>query len=164
MDFPITSMEQLMPFPTARERVAKKHKPPESVLPGMTVLEVMRLMVEKNVRFLPVIENGALLGMISERECARRVIIGQLAADRTPVRDIMQTGIRTVPPEMKIPECIQIMYEKDVGYLPVLQGSEILGVLSVRELMGALIERHERLLRKLGEERLTLLYPDPSSY
>ena len=56
------------------------------------------------------------------------------------------------------------MYEKDVGYLPVMKGKEVIGVLSIRELMGALIERHERLLRRLGEERLTLLYPDPSSY
>jgi hypothetical protein len=51
------------------------------------------------------------------------------------------------------------MYEKDVGYLPVIKGKELMGVLSIRELMGALIDRHERLLRRLGEERLTMLYP-----
>ncbi len=164
MQIPLTSMEQLMPFPTAKELIERKREPVLSVPPSMMVIEALKLMAEKDVRFVPVIENGALAGVLSERDCARRVILGHLAADRTPVRGIMATNVSTVPPESKIPECITLMYEKDVGYLPVMRGNEVIGVLSVRELMGALIERHERLLRKLGQERLTMLYPDPSSY
>ncbi|MHC1744517.1 MAG: CBS domain-containing protein [Syntrophobacteraceae bacterium] len=153
-----------MPFPTAQELLTKKKETLVSASPEMTVFEAVKLMAEKDIRFLLVIENGALAGVVSERDCARRVILGQLAADKTLVRDIMATGVSSVPPESKIPECITIMYEKDVGYLPVTREGRVLGVLSVRELMGALIERHERLLRRLAEERLTLLYPDPSSY
>jgi len=164
MDIPLTSMEQLMPFPTAQELIAKNRKPLESVAPSMTVLAALQMMAEKNIRFLAVIENGKLAGVLSERDCARRVILGKLDAGSTTVREIMSTNVHTVRPETKIPECIMLMYAKDVGYLPVLRGSEFLGVLSIRELMGALIERHERLLRRLGEERLTLMYPDPSSY
>jgi CBS domain-containing protein len=164
MQIPITSMEQLMPFPTAEELVAKKQKPLESIPSGMTILEAMKLMSEKNIRFIPVIENRALSGVLSERDCARRVILGRLNAESTPVRDIMTTNVSSVLPETKIPECLMIMYEKDVGYLPVMKGKEVMGVLSMRELLGALIERHERLLRRLGEERLAMLYPDPSSY
>jgi CBS domain-containing protein len=164
MDIPLTSMEQLMPFPTAQELVAKDKKPLESVPPGMTVLAALQMMAEKNIRFLAVIENGKLAGVLSERDCARRVILGKLDAGSTAVREIMSTNVHTVRPETKIPECIMLMYAKDVGYLPVLRGSELVGVLSIREVMGALIERHERLLRRLGEERLTLMYPDPSSY
>ena len=95
MQIPLTSMEQLLPFPTAQELVAKKREPVESVPPGMTVLEALQLMAEKNIRFLPVIENGKLAGVISERDCARRVILGRLAADSTPVRDIMATDVST---------------------------------------------------------------------
>jgi CBS domain-containing protein len=164
MDIPLTSMEQLMPFPTAQELVAKDKKPLESVAPGMTVLAALQMMAEKNIRFLAVIENGKLAGVLSERDCARRVILGKLDAGSTAVREIMSTNVHTVRPETKIPECIMLMYAKDVGYLPVLRGNELIGVLSIREVMGALIERHERLLRRLGEERLTLMYPDPSSY
>jgi predicted transcriptional regulator len=164
MRIPLTSMEQLLPFPTVQELIAKKDRPLSSVPPGTTVHEALKLMAEKDIRFLPVIENGKLAGVISERDCARRVILGKLAAESTPVRDIMATNVSTVSPESKIPECITIMYQKDVGYLPVLRGTEVIGVLSIREVMGALIERHERLLRKLGQERLTMLYPDPSSY
>ncbi|MGD9971686.1 MAG: CBS domain-containing protein [Desulfatirhabdiaceae bacterium] len=164
MQIPITSMEQLMPFPTAQEMIKKQRTGIVSITPGTMVLEAVQLMTEKNIRFLPVMANGTLAGMLSERDCAKRVILGNLSPGTTPVSDIMEKNVRSVPPESKIPECIAIMYQKDVGYLPVMRGKEVIGVLSIRELMGALIERHERLLRRLGEERLTLLYPDPSSY
>jgi len=164
MQIPLTSMEQLMPFPTANDVIMKKREPLMSVPPGTTVFEALKLMAEKDVRFLPVIENGVLLGVISERDCARRVILGHLVAESTPVRDIMATTVSTVKPETKAPECFLLMYQKDVGYLPVMRGSEVIGVISARELLGSLIERHERLLKKLAHERLTMLYPDPSSY
>jgi len=164
MNIPLTSMEQLVPFPTAEELVAKNRRPVESIMPTVTVFEALRIMAEKNVRFLPVIEGGKLIGVLSERDCARRVILERLAAESTPVRAVMATDVPSVPPQSKIPECIMLMHAKDVGYLPVMRSNDIIGVLSVRELMGALIERHERLLRRLGQERLTLLYPDPSSY
>lgn len=164
MQIPFTSMDQLMPFPTAKELIAKQHAPMESVPPGTTVLSALKMMAEKNIRFLAIVDNGKLAGVLSERDCARRVILGKLDAAGTAVRDIMAKDVHTVKPDTKIPECIMLMYAKDVGYLPVLRGGELVGVLSIREVMGALIERHERLLRRLGEERLTLMYPDPSSY
>jgi CBS domain-containing protein len=164
MDIPITSMEQLLPFPTAQELVAKNNKPVESVSPSVTVFDALQKMAEKNIGFLVVIENSSLVGVLSESDCARRVILGKLTADNTAVREIMTKHIHPVQPESKIPECVTLMYESNVKHLPVMRGKDVIGVLSVRDIMGALIERHERLLRRLGEERLTLLYPDPSSY
>ena len=164
MEIPLTSMEQLMPFPTAEELIAKQREPLGSISPDVTVFAAMQLIAEKNLRFLLVIENGKLAGVISERDCARRVILGRLAADSTPVRDIMETQVVTVQPDVKIPECITLMYEKDIGYLPVMRGKEIIGVLAIRELMGSLIERYQRILRRLGEERLTLTSPNLDHY
>jgi CBS domain-containing protein len=164
VEIPLTSMEQLLPFPTAAELIAEKHESLVSVAPATTVLVAMRLMAEKHLGFLAVMEGGALAGVLSERDCARKVVLGQLAADKTAVRDIMTTHVHTVTPDSKIPECVTLMHEKNIRHLPVMRGTEVVGVLSVRDLMGALIVRHERLLRRLGEERLTLMYPDPSSY
>jgi CBS domain-containing protein len=164
MEIPLTSMEQLLPFPTAQELVAKKHDPVVSVSPGTTVLAALQQMADNHVGFLAVVEGGRLAGVLSERDCARRVILGRLDAGGTAVREIMTTRIHSVPPESKIPECVTLMHERNIRHLPVMRGEAVIGVLSVRDLMGALIERHERLLRRLGEERLTLLYPDPSSY
>ena len=164
MQIPLTSMEQLLPFPTAQELVAKRREPVVSVAPDCTVFAALQKMEEKHIGLLVVIDHGRLAGVVSERDCARRVVLRQLAAKDTAVRDIMTAQVHTVGPESKIPECIMLMHEKGVRHLPVMRGSEVAGVLSVRDLMGALIQRHERLLRRLHEERLTLMYPDPSSY
>jgi CBS domain-containing protein len=161
----LTSMEQLLPFPTAEELLAKKHDVAiVAVTSDTTVLAAIQLMAAKDFGFLAVIDKGALVGALSERDCARRVVLQQLPAATTPVRDIMTTYVHTVQPQTKIPECVVLMHDRNIRHLPVTRGNEVVGVLSVRDIMGALIERHERLLRRLHEERLTLLFPDPSSY
>ena len=164
MPVPLTSVEQLMPFPTAEELLAKKKERVVSVPPDTTVLAALQLMADRDVGFLPVIDNDILAGVVSERDCARRIVLQQLPAATTTVREIMTTEVHTLPPNCKLPECIMVMHEKGIRHLPVVRGNEVIGVLSVRDLMSALIERHERLLRRFNEERLTLLYPSGSSY
>jgi CBS domain-containing protein len=161
----LTSVEQLMPFPTAAELIATKAlKGVISVMPDTTVLAAMQAMADNQIGFLPVIGNGAVVGVVSERDCARQVVLRQLLAASTAVSAIMSAPVYSVPPQAKIPDCIMLMHDKGIRHLPVMAGREILGVLSVRDLMAALIVRHERLLRRFQEERLTMLYPDPSSY
>jgi CBS domain-containing protein len=157
-------MEQLMPFPTAAELLSKKTDVVVSVPPETSVLAAVQLMARKDIGFLPVIDGGTLAGVLSERDCARRMLLQELPAATTTVREIMTTPVHSVPPQSKIPECIMLMHAKGIRHLPVVSGNALIGVLSVRDLMGALIERHERLLRRFSEERLTLLYPSPSSY
>jgi CBS domain-containing protein len=158
-------VEQLMPFPTAAELIATKSlKGVISVAPDTTVLAAMQAMADHQIGFLPVIGNGAVVGVVSERDCARQVVLRQLLAASTAVSAIMSAPVYSVPPQAKIPDCIMLMHDKGIRHLPVMAGREILGVLSVRDLMAALIVRHERLLRRFQEERLTMLYPDPSSY
>jgi CBS domain-containing protein len=83
---------------------------------------------------------------------------------RTLVRKIMTTRVHTVAPETKLPECVALMQRERIRHLPVVSAGAMLGVLSVRDLTGSLIERHERLLRRLHDERVTLLFPYPSSF
>jgi CBS domain-containing protein len=165
MSVRLTSVEQLMPFPTAAELIASKaRKGVIDATPDTTILSAMQTMAYKGIGFLPVISRGVLVGVVSERDCARKVVMGQLPAASTALSAIMSKPVYSVPPGAKIPECIILMHEKGIRHLPVMAGDEVLGVLSVRDLMAALIVRHERLLRRFEEERLTLLYPDPSSY
>jgi CBS domain-containing protein len=161
----LTSVEQLMPFPTAAELIAAKSlKGVISVVPDTTILAAMQVMADKHIGFLPVIANGVMAGVVSERDCARQVVLRQIPAAGMPVSAIMSAPVYSVSPQAKIPECIMLMHEKGIRHAPVMDGQEILGVLSVRDLLAALIARHERLLRRFEQERLTLLYPDPSSY
>ena len=160
----LTWTEQMLPFQTAEELLAKKREGVVSVAPGMTVLTAMQRMADRHLGFLVVIEAGQLVGVLSERDCARKVVLGQLAAADTLVRDIMTTRIHSVSPQSKIPECVALMHKHEVRHLPVVHGGEIVGVLSVRDLMAALLDRQERLLQRMQQERLTLLVPHPSSY
>lgn len=164
MQSPLKSMDQLAPFATAGELVAKKPEPIVSCTPNATLFEAMEVMQKRGVGLLLILENQRLAGVISERDCARGAVLRSLDPRATPVRDVMCADVHVASPQMKIPECIMLMHEKGIGHLPVVSGNKVQGVLSVRDLMGSLIERHERLLRRLNEERLTLLYPDPSSY
>jgi CBS domain-containing protein len=161
----LTSVEQLMPFPTAAELIATKSlRGVISVVPDTTVLAAMRLMADKQIGFLPVVANGAVTGVLSERDCARQVVLRQLPASGTAVSAIMSSPVHSVTPQAKIPECIMLMHDRGIRHLPVIDAGQVVGVLSVRDLLAALIARHERLLRRFEQERLTLLYPDPSSY
>ena len=164
METPLRSVDQLMPFATAGELCAKRSEPVISTAPQTSVLQAMQKMVEKDIGFLVVLENDRLVGVVSARDCARRVLLARQSAAEVMVRDIMITRVHTVPPSFRVPECITLMHERGVRHLPVADGDRVQGVLSVRDLMGSLIERHERLLRRLEQERLTILYPDPSSY
>jgi CBS domain-containing protein len=164
MQSPLRSLEQLAPFATAGELVAKKPEPVVSCTPNATLVEAMQVMKEKGAGLLLILEGETLAGVISERDCARGAVLRSLDPRTTRVREIMCADVHVASPQMKIPECIMLMHDKGIGHLPVVDGKRVQGVLSVRDLMGALIERHERLLRRLNEERLTLLYSDPSSY
>ena len=149
-----------MPLPTAGELIAQRSNPLVSVSPDTTTRAALLTMEENDIGFLPVLNGGKLVGVVSERDIAR----GMVLHDRTGVRELMTTQVHTVAPQTLVPECIALMHGCRVRHLPVVSSKSVIGVLSVRDLMGALIERHERLLRRLHEERVTLLFPYPSSY
>jgi CBS domain-containing protein len=156
----LRSLEQLMPFDTAGELLAKGNRPAVTVPSGATAIGALQVMEREDIGFLPVLDEEKLVGVLSERDIARGGILHQ----RVFVRDIMTTRIHTVAPDANVSECLVVMHRERIRHLPVTSGGAIQGVLSVRDLMGSLVERHERLLRKLGEERVTLLFPYPSSY
>jgi CBS domain-containing protein len=149
-----------MPLPTAGELIAQSAKPLVSVSPDATARAALLTMEENDIGFLPVLDGGKLVGVLSERDIAR----GMVLHHRTQVCEVMTTHVHAVAPETTVPECITLMHGCRIRHLPVVSSSSVLGVLSVRDLMGALIERHERLLRRLHEERIGLLFPYPSSY
>jgi len=156
----LRSLEQLMPFATAGELVAKRGRPTIAISSVATLLGALQVMQREDIGFLPVLDEGKLAGVLSERDIAR----GGMLERRVFVHDVMTTRIHSVAPETKVSDCVMLMHRERIRHLPVVSGDSVLGVLSVRDLMGSLIERHERLLRRLNEERVTLLFPYSSSY
>ena len=106
-----------------------------SIGPNAMVIEAIQLMGEKNVGALPVVDNGTLVGIVSERDYTRKVILKGRSSKETPVSDIMTAQLLTVTPSDNVIECMRIMTEKRVRHLPVLEGTNLVGILSIGDVV-----------------------------
>ena len=106
-----------------------------SIGPNVMVSDVIRLMDEKNVGALPVVDNGTLVGIVSERDYTRKVILKGRSSKETPVSDIMTAQLLTVTPSDNVIECMRTMTEKRVRHLPVLEGTNLVGILSIGDVV-----------------------------
>ena len=129
----------------------KKSSTVWSIGPNAMVFDAIRLMDEKNVGALPVVDNKRLIGVVSERDYTRKVIVKGRSSKDTPVSDIMTKELLTVEPGDNVAECMRIMTEKRVRHLPVLEGTKLVGILSIGDvvnwLMSALKETIDNLER-----------------
>ena len=129
-----------------------------SLGPNAMVGDVIQLMDEKNVGALPVVDKGELLGIVSERDCTRRVILKGKSFKETPVSDIMTKQVLTVTPADSITECMEIMTANRVRHLPVLEGNNMVGILSIGDVLKWLLSAQTATIDQL-ESYITGSYP-----
>lgn len=134
---------------TVRELLAKKGSQVWSVSPDATVYEALQLMAEQNVGAVLVLAGEQLAGILSERDYARQVILKGKASRDTPVREIMTTRVVTVSPERTIEECMALMTDRRIRHLPVTGGGALLGVLSIGDVVKAVISEKQFLIEQL---------------
>lgn len=120
-----------------------------SVAPQDSVLHAIEMMATRHVGALLVMEQGNLKGIISERDYARKVILKQRSSHDTPVKDIMTAPAVTVTPESSVYECMQIMTEGRFRHLPVVQGAKVVGMLSIGDLVKAVIQDQSQTIEHL---------------
>ena len=120
-----------------------------SASPDETVLEGIRRMAEHGVGALLVLEDDQLVGLFSERDYSRKVILQGLRSQDTPVRTVMSTPVLTISPDATVQQGLSMMNEKAVRHLPVTDDSGIIGVVSMRDLVQAVIEDQEALIEQL---------------
>jgi CBS domain-containing protein len=129
-----------------------------SIAPNATVFDAIQLMADKNVGALPVVENGRLAGMISERDYTRKVILKGKSSKETPVRDIMTQELVTVDASDSVTECMRVMTEKRIRHLPVMEGSKMIGLISIGDLVRRIISAQTATIDNL-EKYITGDYP-----
>jgi CBS domain-containing protein len=115
--------------------LARKGSAVWSISPDATVFEAIQLMADKNVGALPVVDDSRLIGIISERDYTRKVILKGLSSKDTAVRDIMTREMLTASPSDSIQDCMLVMTEKRVRHLPVLEGTRMIGIVSIGDVM-----------------------------
>jgi CBS domain-containing protein len=113
------------------------------------VLEAIQMMADKHVGALPVTRNGELVGVISERDYARKVILLGRSSAETPVWQIMSSPVVTVTPEDDVRQCMQVMTEKRIRHLPVVDSGRMVGMISIGDLVRAVIEEQEQTIEHL---------------
>jgi len=119
------------------------------VAPKDSVLQAVEIMATRHVGALLVMEQGALIGIISERDYARKVILKKRSSHDTPVGDIMTAPAITVTPEDTVHHCMQLMTEGRFRHLPVLRAGQVVGMLSIGDLVKAVIEEQSRHIQEL---------------
>lgn len=120
-----------------------------SVSPQDTIFEALELMAKKGVGAVLVMEEGALVGVFSERDYARKVILEDRSSRETSVAQIMSREVLTVGPDTTAEWCMRLMTERFVRHLPVVEEEEVIGVVSIGDVVRSVISARERKIDQL---------------
>lgn len=134
---------------TVRAILEQKGNTVYSIHPDSSVYDALELLEDKNLGSLVVVENGKLIGIFTERDYARKVILKGRSSQETTVRDIMTDRPIFVNPDTSIDVCMQIMTEKYIRHLPVLRDGELVGLISIGDLVRNIMSEKDYIIHTL---------------
>lgn len=123
-----------------------------SIGPDATVFDALRMMADKDVGALLVMENDKVVGIISERDYARKIILHGKSSKETLVREIMSSNLYTVHPDQTVEEAMEIMTNKRVRHLPVMEGETLLGMISIGDVVKNIIYRQREIIKSMSQK------------
>jgi CBS domain-containing protein len=128
---------------------SKSDRTVHTTTPTATVFEAVKLMAERNVGALIVMEGDRVVGMISERDYARKVALMARSSRETPVRDVMSSPVVYVRPDQTNEECMALMTDKRLRHLPVMDGAKLIGLISIGDLVKDIIAEQRFIIQQL---------------
>lgn len=134
---------------TVRQLLDQKGRDVWSVHADSSTYEALRIMADKNIGALVVMEGSRLIGVVSERDYARKVILRGRASKETPVRDIMTSEVLCARPDHTVEGCMALMTGKRVRHLPVVDGERVVGMLSIGDLVKSVIDEQQFVIEQL---------------
>ena len=114
-----------------------------------SVYNAIKLMADKQIGALIVMENGAIAGIVTERDYARKIVLMDRSSKTTPVRDIMSSAVRFVRPDQTTDECMALMTERRMRHLPVLENDQLIGMVSIGDLVKTIIAEQQFTIQQL---------------
>lgn len=134
---------------SVRELLSSKPQQVWSVSPSQSVFEALLLMAEKDIGAVLVIEDGQVVGIFSERDYARKVILKGKSSRETPVGELMTRDVLYVRPDQSAEECMALMTNKHIRHLPVLEDNRLIGIVTIGDIVKAIISDQQFTIREL---------------
>jgi CBS domain-containing protein len=131
--------------------IARKGKNVTNVSPQTTVLEALKIMADQNIGSVVVMENDEYKGIMTERDYSRKVILNGKSSTDTQVADIMSSDFPRVTPNDSIDYCMQLMSDKNIRYLPVFDGENLNGILSINDVVKETIMAQQETITQLKD-------------
>ena len=156
MDHPLRRPEEILAYRSLRQILASKPRALWTVAPADSVLTALQLMADKDIGLLVAMERGALAGVLSERDCARRVLLAKKSPDSTRVADIMVRNVVTISAEHTFADCLRLMHQHSIRHLPVVDNGRVIAVVSIRDLLSEAVRHNAKIIDELERERLTI--------
>jgi CBS domain-containing protein len=135
---------------TVDQILSTKGKEVFSVLPSNTVYEALTVMSEKNIGAILVIEQNVLKGILSERDYARKIVLKAKSSKKALVHEIMEVDVQTVKLSDNLDYCMEVMSKKRVRHLPVLENNVVIGIISISDVVKAIIEIQKDTINHLN--------------
>ena len=128
---------------------SKPDKTVYTIGPAASVFDAVKLMAEKNIGALPVVEGGKIVGVITERDYARKIVLMARSSKETPVREVMTSQVMYVHPRQTSEECMALMTENRVRHLPVMDQGRLIGLVSIGDLVKDVIAEQKFIIEQL---------------
>lgn len=134
---------------TILDLLKKRESSVWSLKPQDSVFDALKLLADKDVGALMVMDQGKLVGVFSERDYTRKIALAGKASRDTQVSEIMTSNVLTVGPKADTRDCMALMSQKKIRHLPVVDGDKVLGMISVRDILDDIIADHEMTITHL---------------
>jgi CBS domain-containing protein len=134
---------------TVRTVLQAKNNTIWSIAPEAVVLDALKIMADRNVGALMVMHQDNVVGIFSERDYARKIVLKGETSRTALVKDAMTSNVLTVNPEQSIDDCMTLMTNKHIRHLPVLENGKLIGLISIGDVVKAIISEHEYTIKQL---------------
>ena len=134
---------------TVNQILSTKGSEVYSVVSTITVFEALRVLGEKNIGAIPVIDDGVLKGILSERDYARKIVLKDKSSKETLVSEIMESDVVTVKPSDNVDYCMELMSKRRIRHLPVLENDKVIGLVSIGDVVKTIIELQKETIKHL---------------
>ncbi len=136
-------------MPTVRDMIRKKGSEVFSILPNATIYDALTILAKHNTGALMVVSGNKVEGILSERDCVRKVDLAGKTAKNTKVSEVMTTKVIYVEAGQELEECMALMIDKNIRHLPVFDGKELLGLISVRDVLKEVVDVQKFMISQL---------------